>query len=111
MPIRSILSAAALGVSLSLPLAAASTSAQAYDCEAEVTEALQQHGISQADVQSVKLSRRTGGAKSSSIYSYDAWVRLNSCSNGAVVVNLTKYCMVQQVYTTGDCQLGQMPNY
>ena len=111
MSIRSLLSAAALGVTLSLPLAAASPAAKAYDCEAEVKEALQQHGVSEADVQSVKLARRTGGARSSSIYSYDAWVRLNSCSNGALVVNLTKYCMVQQVYTTGDCQVGQMPNY
>lgn len=111
MPIRSILSAAALGAALSLPLAAASPPAQAYDCEAEVNEALQQHGISQSDVASVKLARRSGGARSSSIYSYDAWVRLNSCSNGALVVNLTKYCMVQQVYTTGDCQVRQMPSY
>lgn len=111
MPVRSILSAAALGAAVSLPFAAASPAAQAYDCEAEVNEALQQNGISQGDVESVQLARRSGGARSASIYSYDAWVRLKTCSNGAVVVNLTKYCMLQQVYTTGDCQVGQMPNY
>ena len=102
---------AAVVAAWALTLAVGIGSANAYDCETQVNEALQQQGISQTDVDSVKLARRSGGAKSSNNYSYDAWVRLKSCSNGAVVVGLTKYCMVEQVYTTGDCQTGGMPSY
>lgn len=111
MPTRSVLSAAVVAAAFSLSLAASPTSASAYECEEQVNEALQEQGVNQTDVDSVKLARRTGGARSSSIYSYDAWVRLKSCSNGAVVVNLTKYCMVKQVYTTGDCEVSGMPSY
>ena len=86
-------------------------SANAYDCETQVNEALQQQGISQTDVDSVKLTRRTTGAKTSKNYTYDAWVRLKSCSDGALVVHMARMCMVQDIYTTGDCQTGGMPSY
>ena len=92
-------------------LAVGIASANAYECETQVNEALQQQGISQTDVDSVKLTRRTTGAKTSKNYTYDAWVRLKSCSNGALVVHMARMCMVQDIYTTGDCQVGEMPSY
>lgn len=111
MPFRSITSAALLAAAFSLSLVFGSSGASAYDCEEQVNQVLTEHGIDQNEVQSVKISRRSGGAKSASIYSLDAWVRLNSCSNGALVINMTKYCMVQNVYTTGDCRVERMPAY
>ena len=86
-------------------------SALAFQCEQQVNKVLQEHNINQSDVKSVKVARRTGGAKSAGIYGLDAWVRLNSCSNGALVVGMTKYCMPQNVYTTGDCSVTNMPKY
>jgi hypothetical protein len=103
--------AAVLAAFLVLPLSAALNSAAAAECEAQINNVLQERGVNQSDVKSVKVVRRTGGAKSSNIYSLDAWVRLNSCSNGALVVNMTKYCMVQSSYTTGDCNVTGMPRY
>lgn len=111
MPFRSVALAALLAASFSLTLVLDPSGARAYDCEEQVKQALTEHGIGQDEVQSVEVVRRSGGAKSASIYSLDAWVRLNSCSNGALVVNMTKYCMVQNVYTTGDCRIERMPAY
>jgi hypothetical protein len=86
------------------------TGAAAYQCEQKVDQALQEHGVDQNDVQSVKVARRAGG-RSSSSHTLDAWVRLKSCSNGALVVHMTRYCMVQETYTTGDCRVGTLPAY
>ena len=102
---------AAVVAAWALTLAVGIGSANAYDCETQVNEALQQQGISQTDVDSVKLTRRTTGAKTSKNYTYDAWVRLKSCSDGALVVHMARMCMVQDIYTTGDCQTGGMPSY
>jgi len=108
MQIRTLTRAAILAA-FSLSLTAASASA--FQCEPEVNQALQERSVNQSDVNSVKVMRRTGGARSASIYSLDAWVRLKSCSNGALIVNMTKYCMVQNVYTTGDCSVADVPRY
>src|SRR3546814_20399919 len=59
---------------------------------AEVNSTLQEHGIAQSDVESAKLLRRSPG-KSPSSYTYDVQVRLKSCTAGAVVFHMTKYCM------------------
>ena len=108
---RPLVPAALVAAVFSLSLAIATTSASAYDCEAQVNSQLQERGVSQSDVESVKLTRRSRGARSSSNYSYDAWVRLKSCNDGALVVHMTDYCMVQDIYTTGDCRAGDLPNY
>ena len=111
MPIRSKLQTALLATTLALSFAAAIPAASAFQCEQQVNQALQERNVQQTDVQSVEVVRRSGGARSSSIYQLDAWVRLNSCSNGALVVSMTKYCMVQSSYTTGDCSVGDLPHY
>lgn len=92
-------------------LAFNASGAAAYQCEPQVDRTLQQRGISQNDVDSVKVVRRSAGARPSNNYRLDAWVRLKSCSNGALVVHMTRYCMVQDSYTTGDCRVGDMPSY
>lgn len=110
MGFRSFLCAAALAA-FTLSLSLGSGSAAAYTCEERVNEALQELGVSQADVASTKLVRRSRGANPSSNYALDAWVRLKSCSSGALVVHMTRYCMVQDRYTTGECSVGSLPNY
>lgn len=111
MPTRSIALAALVAASFSLILVLGGAGARAYTCEDQVKQALTETGVGQDKVQSVKVVRRPGGARSPKIFSLDAWVRLNSCSKGALVVNMTKYCMVQDVYTTGDCRVEQVPAY
>lgn len=111
IPVRLPHAVAVVVAVLSLFLAAGADSAKAYDCQEQVSSQLQELGVSQSTVDSVELARRSGGARSPSNYTYDAWVRLQSCSNGALVVHMTRYCSVQDVYTTGDCRVGDLPNY
>lgn len=111
MPKRSLAFATCLAVAALFSLAVLPTSAQAFQCEPQVNETLQQQGVSQNDVDSVKVVRRSAGARASNNYWLDAWVRLKSCSDGALVVHMTRYCMVQDSYTTGDCEVGGMPSY
>ncbi|GAB4374404.1 MAG: hypothetical protein Kow00114_36970 [Kiloniellaceae bacterium] len=111
MPKRSLPLAAFLAAALVIPLAAPLSPADAAGpCEAEVKQALQDQGVATSDVQSITVKNRARGAKSPTNYGRAAWVRLNSCS-GHVVVNMTRYCMVQDLYTTGDCSLAGMPRY
>jgi hypothetical protein len=110
MPCRSRSVAASFAAAFVLSLILPVTGAAAYECEQQVNEALQEHRIDQSEVQSVALVNR-GGSHSSGSQSRDAWVKLNSCSNGALVVHMTRYCMVQETYTTGDCRVGDMPSY
>lgn len=106
----------ALPLALALALVAAlafsaAGPASAYQCEQQVERALKDNGVQQEDVSSVKVVRRSAGAKSASNYTLDAWTRLKSCGNGAVVVHMTKYCLVQDVYTTGSCRVADLPGY
>ena len=93
-------------LSLAFPL----QSSAAGPCQAQVDSALRQHGVSADDVETMKVVKRSRGAKSASNFVVDAWVDLKSC-NGKVMVNMTRSCHVQQVYTTGDCKIGGMPSY
>jgi hypothetical protein len=102
------LAAAATAVAV---LLAAGTAAAAYECEQQVEQALRDAGVQQSDVTSVKVVRRSFGQNPASNYALDAWVRLGSCSGGALVVNMTRYCMVKQTYTTGNCSVPGVPRY
>jgi len=110
MPIRSACLAPGLTAALLLSLSATMNSAAAGPCDEQIAQTLRELSVPQEDVKSIDLARRGKGGKSSSNYTQDAIVRLNSCS-GTLVINMTRYCMVQQSYTTGDCSVGGMPNY
>lgn len=111
MPIRSKLQTAHLAAALALSLTATIPVASAFECEQQVNRVLQNRNVSPNDVKSVQIVKRSGGAKSASNYGLDAWVRLNSCTNGALIVSMTRYCMVQSSYTTGDCTVGSAVRY
>lgn len=105
----------ALACLISLPaaaslLAASAPAAAALQCEAQINESLAGMSIPQDDVKSVRVMRRGKGAKSATNYTWDAWVRRNSCS-GYVMIHMTRTCMVQEVYTTGDCRVDGMQRY
>src|SRR3546814_7238020 len=106
MPFRPLRPAALAAAVVSLSLVAGTTAAGAYDCEAEVNRTLQEQGVRQDNVESVKLVRRSAGALPSSHYTLDARSRLKSCCSCALVVHMKRYCFVQYVYTTVDCSVG-----
>lgn len=80
-------------------------------CDAEVAPALRELGVQEADVRSVQIERRSGAPNPPTNYVYDAWVRLESCDRGYLVITMTRYCHVTQSYTRGDCQVNGVPAY
>src|SRR3546814_7766889 len=111
MPFRPLRPAALAAAVVSLSLVAGTTAAGAYDCEAEVNRTLQEQGVRQDNVESVKLVRRSAGANPSLNYTLDAWSRMKSCSSGALVVHMTRSCFVKDVYTRSECSVGSLPDY
>ena len=100
-----------LGVAAAITLLPASGPAvSAERCEAKIIETLGAQGVPQSDVKSIKVTRAGGGGKSPTNSSYDAWVRLKTCS-GYLMLTLTRSCYVQDTYTKGDCQISGMPAY
>lgn len=79
--------------------------AMAATCQAAIDGELQRLSIPSESVDSITVARRSFGARSSSNYLYDAWVKLNACDRGHFVVTMTKYCMVMDSYTRGGCSL------
>jgi len=110
MTLRSRTLATVLAAAVALPLALPAASLAAEQCQAQVDAALQKHAISPSDVKSMKVTARSRGGKAANNFRLDAWVRLNSCS-GYVMVNMTRGCLVQQSYTTGDCKIEGLPSY
>lgn len=110
MPIRSARLAPGLAAALLFSVAAAMNPAAAAPCDEQIAETLRELPVPREDVKSIDLVRRGKGGKSSSNYTQEAFVKLNSCS-GNVVIDMTRYCMVQQTYTTGDCSIGGIANY
>jgi hypothetical protein len=99
---------------LAFPLAVEAAAAQetaAGSCHAEVSPALQELGVQANDVHSVQVKRRSGAPNPPTNYVYDAWVRLESCDQGYLVITMTRYCHVKQSYTRGDCQVGGVARY
>lgn len=111
METRASRRAAWLAAVLALPLAALPGRAAAIECEEQIEETLQEIGVPRDDVDSVTLERRQRTPNPPTNYVYDAWIRLDSCGQGYLVVNMTRYCYVQQSYTRGDCQVSGVPHY
>ncbi len=102
--------AAALAAALVLPLALTTGPAAAASCQAQIDQVLQDLAVPPSEVKSVKVVKRSGGAKSASNYRLDAWIELDSCSSGHLVIDMTRSCVVQQSYTTGGCSLPGLPS-
>ena len=98
------------GLAAATTLLSSPQQAHAVRCEAQINTALEKMSVPQSDVKSVKITRRSKGAKSASNYTYDAWVRLNSCS-GYFMVQMTRHCVIMDSYTTDDCSFSGMPRY
>jgi hypothetical protein len=93
------------------PLTLIPGGAAAAKCEAQVGQALQELRVAESDVESVQIVRHKRAPNPPTNYVYDAWVRLDSCGQGYLVVSMTRSCYVQQSYTRDDCQLSGVPRY
>ena len=75
-----------------------------YDtCDAEVAEALWDAKVDSARVRSTYISPRLDIGRSKTIVvGLQVWVRLADCK-GALVLDYSRACRLEQIYTRGDC--------
>jgi hypothetical protein len=104
---RTAASAAALMLSLTVH----TPGALAASCQAQIDAELERLSIAPGAIESVNVKKRSFGAKAPTNFVYDAWIRLESCDSGYLVINLTRGCMVKQSYTTGDCSVEGLSDY
>lgn len=103
---------ALLLLSLLLWPTAAAAAVPAYDtCDAAVETALSEAGVEPSRVRSVYTSPKLDhGRTGTRVLGLEVWVRLADCS-GAVVLELTPACALEQVYSRGECQVPGIELY
>lgn len=111
---RTVLSSCLLAVFVAAALFAVPEEAMAFKCETQVMKALEKVNMTKSDMDSIKVMKYpnpVGGGQSSSNFSWEAWIRTNECSNGYVVVYMSRSCAFKDMYTMGNCQMSGMPDY
>ncbi len=98
----------ALGVIVAMMAISTSASAQwgRNSCVPTVQRTLSDAGIASSDIGDIAYVSERGGGDNDRIVGYTAWVRLNSCRSGYVVINLSRHCYVHQTYTDGACRVN-----
>ncbi len=93
--------ALALGLFAVLPAKAAPS----Y-CKATVSERLDRLNVDPSDIRSIFYDlQRQSSRNNDRVVRILAWVSLHSCK-GYVIVDLSRYCTVREVYGRGECTLG-----
>ncbi len=94
-----------MAVALVLLTADPAESAQKY-CESRVSARLNSLDVDPSDIRSIfyDLQRRSS-RNHDRVVRILAWVSLHSCK-GYVIVELSRYCTVREVYGRGECTLG-----
>ena len=83
----------------------------AKSCPAVALDRLDQIGVDLAEVRKISYTpQREGGDNNTRTIGWDAWVRFHSCQ-GALIVDMTDYCYVRQIYTRGECERPGLPHY
>ena len=83
---------------------------QARSCPDVVYARAEQLGVDRADIEKLVFSRIRGGSSSGDdgdypLLGFNAWLNLQSCDRGNMVIELTTSCAIRQVYTRGGCRV------
>ncbi len=88
--------------SLSQPAAA-----DDHPCSGAATQRLAELGVDKDDVKMMRIDGRyQSRGEGSRLVGYDAWVELGSCSQGQLVVAMSRQCRPTTEYTTGSCEVA-----
>ena len=68
-------------------------------------------GIAPDQISATTVSPQTESGEDHRTVGYTYWMRLKSCSSGYLIVDTNNFCHVQQVYTTGECQVRGVEHY
>jgi len=99
-------------VPLCLGLAAACAApVERRGCEGAVNAAIAAVGVAPDRIASTAVSPQTESGDEHRTIGYTYWMRLKSCNSGYLIVDTNNFCHVEQVYTTGECQIGGVRHY
>lgn len=101
----------ALGVALALFGSVSTLPEAGLASERRCADAATQHlaglGIEQADVKGISIEVQSqfvdGEPKT---IGYQAWVELNSCSRGKLVIKMSLLCQYKTAFTTSGCEVA-----
>jgi hypothetical protein len=81
------------------------SSAASADCLDTATKAVEQKGFTVRDTPSLEslAEPQQGG-----LTGYRAWVRVERCENGYVVVNMSTACTVKVIWAQGGCDVPEV---
>jgi hypothetical protein len=82
--------------------------AQAADCEAQATSAVEAAGVSDHHDYYEDLWTTT---TTDSTLRYVGWFRVQRCERGYVIVNMTATCFIVGVYSIDGCHIPGLPNW
>ena len=85
--------------------------AESHPCSSTATERLAELGIEKDDVKTMRIDGRyQSRGQGSRLVGYDAWIELGSCSQGQLVVAMSRQCRHMTDYTTGTCEVAGIAN-
>ena len=81
--------------------------ADSHPCSVTATQRLAELGVDQDDVKMMRIDGRfQSRGQGSRLVGYDAWIELASCSQGQLVVAMSRQCRHMTEYTTGTCEVA-----
>lgn len=96
---------------VALPLLDAGAAA-ALDCRAQAQAELDRLAVSAGDIASIRFVEKYNPADTGpDVLGVRAWVRLQSCESGYLVLDMTRSCFVRQSYTRGACRWPDVTAY
>ncbi len=107
---------AALAVALAITslagLGAASANITDNRFEEKTQDYLREMNIAEGDVESIRIVvQRRKNERGPDIIGAESWIRLNSCGQGYLVLQMTRGAFVKQAYTRGDCSVPGLANH
>jgi hypothetical protein len=102
----------ALPFALAAALTAAAGPAHALDCREAAEGELQRLGIAAGEIAQIRyIEKLNPTERGPDVLGVRAWIRLQACSSGYLVIDMTRSCFVRQSYTRGDCRRAGVTAY
>ena len=103
---RNLLIAASILVA-SIACLSQSAVADSQPCSVTANQRLAELGVDRDDVKMIRIDGRfQSRGQGSRLVGYDAWIELGSCSQGQLVVAMSRQCRHMTEYTTGTCEVA-----
>ncbi|HEY9550421.1 MAG TPA: hypothetical protein VIR45_13055 [Kiloniellaceae bacterium] len=86
--------------------------AAALDCHAAAERELQELGLDAGEIAETRYFEKLNPTeRGPDVLGVRAWIRLQACDGGYLVIDMTRSCFVRQSYTRGECRLDGVTAY